>query len=81
MKQRMDRLLEKIPEAAQGLRGTLFDRYMNMAPVYRKLVNFDRRYFATIMVDLKTLNRNNRLPHLSHPITNRADAVEFESNF
>jgi hypothetical protein len=61
LKQRMDKLLSRIPEQIpinpQTLRGTLFDRYNSMVPIYRKFINFDRRYFATAVIDLKSIHR------------------------
>lgn len=56
-----------------------------MVPYYRKFLNFDRRYFATAVIDLKGINRKGKLQqhhHNSESATGRdLKPVEFDSNF
>lgn len=71
----MDRLLSRGPERDINMRdytGTLFDRYANQVPIYKKFLNFDKRYFATAVIDLKGVNRKAKMIQtVSEPATNR----------
>ena len=85
LKEKLNRLLSRAPEQKKELEGTLFDRYANMVPCYRKFLNFDRRYFATAVIDLKGINRKGKLQqhqHHSELVTGRdIKPIEFDSNF
>lgn len=84
LKEKLDRLLSRAPEQKRELEGTLFDRYANAVPCYRKFLNFDRRYFATAVIDLKGINRKRKLLHPpSSEVTSSRElkTVEFDSNF
>lgn len=71
LKEKMDRLLSRAPEQKRELEGTLFDRYASQVPCYRKFLNFDRRYFATAVIDLKGINRKGKIPHHAELASNR----------